>query len=1059
MRNQFFVLTASTIFLIIWRLTKRYLFGGGAIDSLLLIEDIDPGHTDYESDEKRRSSLAKDIAGILPSAWQIFIVEDVRGTLFRVNWLEDSFPWVKPLQNQVNEASFTTMVGPVTYRYPAETNVSSLIEFVDTCVSGPTDYARMLARLITDIEGQLYILDQSGDLVPISMSLGDMLAQSPFKSPLFPNSTLTGSQDKKIAVINLNTGDRLFNQTTGDEVQIARTHWTLRAENATSHQDTWKLFLTEMTPVGESPAAKEAELEYYCDVQRAKNEEPPSSELSVWDRPAICDSINNRHAIESGVIVYGKTIKIDLCQIYRAIAKVNGSKWEAACNSAREHFIWHYNMPSDVLNVFPLRKNSKHDKLWSLSKPLARQHPIQTLPTDLISSLKVYLATCADETSDIDNNAFQLTTNEHKKRIFRSLLLTDHQQDSSNGIGDIEALAQLRLDLTLRSPPLELYDLLPTKDPYNVINLSKVDNLIITVSLITAISTVLLALGWYAHSRLYHMPTGSTHRSLGYYSHTGRPSAAAPDIYHRLKGAASISSTASAVSSYDTSSGKKTAHEILIYNEFRSRALSDGCWTNRSKQKAANYYYDACPNKGSKTIKFSLSDRGNNNNDDSNTESSVAFRPLSLVPKNSTVANFVDNGRFGRTFQNWQLRGRGGFGVVYKVRHKLEPDNTVYAVKMIVVNVREDDDVIIQKRSFREVAANKDLLSKYVVRYFTWWCEEPQFLPREHIFKRIEETPINTSEENTDRDSRILFESRLALDNQLKSSLIDNINLSPQTSVIRMNFAALAEIAEPIRPAVSRSSSTSQNDLSSHVSSDSEVVTFEKGDSGVNQCDEFDTETAKSHTPISNSIAKPSCSIVLLIQMEWCSGMTLRHWLDNLTGRETPPLNRHGMCSAPYSVGSVSGSSHRLELFLFKQLVKGIRDIHCKGIVHRDLKPENIFVDKDSLKIGDFGLARLIEVSDSSEAMIKNIAQLTKNASLNGATSHQSIVSMKGQIIGTPQYTAPEGGAFCTEKADIYSAALILLELLCPRPKTVMERMRVQEQFRTEKKVNIHLSI
>jgi serine/threonine protein kinase len=61
-----------------------------------------------------------------------------------------------------------------------------------------------------------------------------------------------------------------------------------------------------------------------------------------------------------------------------------------------------------------------------------------------------------------------------------------------------------------------------------------------------------------------------------------------------------------------------------------------------------------------------------------------------------------------------------------------------------------------------------------------------------------------------------------------------------------------------------------------------------------------------------------------------------------------------------------------------------------------------------------------------------------------------SLISVKGLLIGTPGYTAPEGGALCTQKADIFSASLILLELLSPRFSTSMERFQTLECFRTQ---------
>ncbi|XP_044229890.1 mitogen-activated protein kinase 4 [Thunnus albacares] len=48
---------------------------------------------------------------------------------------------------------------------------------------------------------------------------------------------------------------------------------------------------------------------------------------------------------------------------------------------------------------------------------------------------------------------------------------------------------------------------------------------------------------------------------------------------------------------------------------------------------------------------------------------------------------------------------------------------------------------------------------------------------------------------------------------------------------------------------------------------------------------------------------------------------------------------------------------------LFYQLLRGLKFIHSANVLHRDLKPANIFINIDQLllKIGDFGLARIVD--------------------------------------------------------------------------------------------------
>ena len=59
---------------------------------------------------------------------------------------------------------------------------------------------------------------------------------------------------------------------------------------------------------------------------------------------------------------------------------------------------------------------------------------------------------------------------------------------------------------------------------------------------------------------------------------------------------------------------------------------------------------------------------------------------------------------------------------------------------------------------------------------------------------------------------------------------------------------------------------------------------------------------------------------------------------------------------------------------VFKQILRGLEEIHSKNIIHRDIKLENILLKKNNkgeyiCKIGDFGLARPI---DNNETAVTN---------------------------------------------------------------------------------------
>ena len=119
---------------------------------------------------------------------------------------------------------------------------------------------------------------------------------------------------------------------------------------------------------------------------------------------------------------------------------------------------------------------------------------------------------------------------------------------------------------------------------------------------------------------------------------------------------------------------------------------------------------------------------------------------------------------------------------------------------------------------------------------------------------------------------------------------------------------------------------------------------------------------------------------------ELCEGGDLAHFLDKL--REAPDKDM---------------MSEELVLEWSAQLASALKFIHSLNILHRDLKTKNIFITKGVAKLGDFGIAKV----------------------LDGTHDHSNTFA------GTPFYMSPEalGKTQYADKADVWSLGCIIFEM------------------------------
>jgi serine/threonine-protein kinase len=145
---------------------------------------------------------------------------------------------------------------------------------------------------------------------------------------------------------------------------------------------------------------------------------------------------------------------------------------------------------------------------------------------------------------------------------------------------------------------------------------------------------------------------------------------------------------------------------------------------------------------------------------------------------------------------------------------------------------------------------------------------------------------------------------------------------------------------------------------------------------------------------------------VLVLVMEFVRGTSLEELIRQKTKR---PRSRSKAFDVPESAR------------LIGQICEGLTSAHRMGLLHRDIKPSNIIISvKGRSKLLDFGLSKRQSGLAQSES---------NNVSMN------TTLTMRGYVVGTPQYMAPEvrEGKPASPQSDQYSLALVAFEMTVGR--------------------------
>eukprot|EP00116_Pleurobrachia_bachei_P001979 sb/3462241/ len=342
--------------------------------------------------------------------------------------------------------------------------------------------------------------------------------------------------------------------------------------------------------------------------------------------------------------------------------------------------------------------------------------------------------------------------------------------------------------------------------------------------------------------------------------------------------------------------------------------------------------------------------------------------------------------RFGLDFKVIQKLGTGGFGEVFKAQHNI--DGKTYAIKRVPLR-----DMKPACNAVREVKILANLIHPNIVRYHNCWWEAGFTAPQN---KRRRSTWIKEVDQIEEVDNN---KTGALEDYKPDTTDDDDLDIVFENSSTSSNNNCSLSLSRSDKIHYSSSAPESNGWLSSSTNNNGQLEPY--------------------HTR-----KPPRCGLVLHIQMQCCEV----DLAEKLRGRTRVNVGEN--------------------MKMMRDLFAGLDYLHSQNIIHRDLKPSNLFVDKNTLKIGDVGLARYHPQLDSDAAKTGGVG--------GGDAIFELFQSDLTGSIGTYLYSAPEISSPLPKgtrrreydcSSDIYSAGVVLCEMFCVF-ETNMERSEILQGVR-----------
>lgn len=400
--------------------------------------------------------------------------------------------------------------------------------------------------------------------------------------------------------------------------------------------------------------------------------------------------------------------------------------------------------------------------------------------------------------------------------------------------------------------------------------------------------------------------------------------------------------------------------------------------------------------------------------------------------------SLIQNSRFDRDFEELGILGRGGYGIVHRVKHRL--DGREYAVKKVPISASrlqriklrgssEMDDLLL------EVKTLADLEHHNIVRYYSSWIEWAYvgYSPssaidapaRQGDYPELHHWPHAVHGATDARYSDPASFGQIATVDSPDDIVFEDSGSVHSTRSRKSTLTAVSsESQEANNLTKVRSLGTAAT-----VSDEDDVESITRGS---------DT-SASFATDGGGTLMKTEPTLALHIQMSLYP-LTLGDFLS-------PPPASHEQVVAPlHHCFHLQPSIH-----ILLAVLDGLDYLHSQSIVHRDIKPGNIFMaapesHRDTTGAVDLFLCNDCRAQGTAQPVMTKI-RIGDFGLVTTIAGEREPEPSPDEAVGTALYRPDSGKARAGRHLDIFALGIVAFELLW-KFDTRMERLETLQKLK-----------